>query len=113
MNKTKTEIPRAYTSDELRNRFQKHMFMLCDYWSKVPHREGNETEYDRMTGLCHSIQAYLDGRTLNSPGIDLVVRSHETDKEFYISHGENWYEDGTLINDCSLTETFYSCEPKK
>lgn len=105
--------PRAYTAEELRIRFQKHMLMLCEYWSEVPRREGNETERDRMEGLCHSIQAYLDGRTLESPSIDLVVCGCEGDKEYHISQGENWFEKGMIINDCSLTETFYRTKKLK
>ena len=105
---------RAYTTKECRDRFQKHMFMLCKYWSEVPqNRESlTLTERDRMEGLCHSIQAYLDGRTLNSPSMDLVIHNCKGDKEFHISEGENWFEDGMIINDESLTETFFGNRPK-
>ncbi len=102
---------RAYTAEECRLKFQRHMLMLCEYWSKVPRQEGNETERDRMEGLCHSIQAYLDGRTLSSPAIDLVLCPADSDKEYYTSKGENWYEKGMIINDTSLTETFFRARP--
>lgn len=100
---------RAYTAEECRVRFQQHMLSLCEYWSKVD-RSNHPTEQDRMEGLCHSIQAYLDGRTLASPAIDLVLCPHKTDKAYHIEHGENWHEKGLIINDCSLTETFYQAK---
>lgn len=82
--------------------------MLCKYWSSpsVAHA-GHSTEQSRMEGLCHSIQAYLDGRTLSSCAIDLVLAPHPNDKEYCINQGENWFEPGMIINEVSLTETFY------
>ena len=104
--------PRAYTAEECRERFQSHMLMLCRYWANVERRDGNETEVDRMEGLCHSIQAYLDGSTLNSPGMDLVLRPHKDDKAYHISEGENWHEDGLVINEDPLHETFFRVKDK-
>ena len=104
--------PRSKTPEECREDFQRHMLMLCRYWADVPRREGNETEVGRMEGLCHSIQAYLDGRTTASCGIDLVLRPCEGDKEYLTERGENWQEDGMVINDVSLTETFFRVKEK-
>jgi hypothetical protein len=60
-----------------------------------------------MEGLCHSIQAYLDGRTMDSPAIDLVLSPHDTDKAYYVGKGQNWFEKGMVINTDSLTENFF------
>ena len=65
-----------------------------------------------MAGLCHSILAFLDGRTTNFPSVDLVICGAEGDKEYHISEGENWYEKGMVINDVSLTETLFRVKDK-
>lgn len=103
---------RAFTPEELRERFLTHMLYLCKYWSTVRRDENNNaTEQDRMEGLCHSILAYIDGATLNGPTMDMVVRPHPSDKAFCISKGENWIENGTVINNCPLHELFFKYKP--
>ncbi len=103
--------PRAKTAEECREDFQRHMLGLCRYWANVERRDGNETEVSRMEGLCHSIQAYLDGCS-DMCAIDLVLRPCPEDKDFHIGEGENWNEPGMVITDVPLHETFFNVKEK-
>lgn len=59
-------------------------------------------------GVAFSILNILDGTTMSLPAFNLTLSPHPDDKEFLQGEGENWYEDGTVINDdVMLHEMFY------
>lgn len=96
--------PRAKTADELRFEFLESLRELIDYWLEVK----RDTERERMSGLVFSILNLFDGTTMGFPALDLVARQHPDDKQYHIDNGENWIEDGTVINgDSMLHEEWY------
>ncbi|MNU27288.1 hypothetical protein D3C71_156740 [compost metagenome] len=97
-----TDSPRAYTSDELRDKFLHEVRTIAAYWAGLPDHDRATgkamTVRDRCDGVAFSILALLDGTTLDIPGIDLVFQPDEEDKEYYIQNGENWIEPGTVVS---------------
>jgi hypothetical protein len=97
-----TDSPRAYTSDELRDKFLHEVRTIAAYWAGLPDHDRATgkamTVRDRCDGVAFSILSVLDGATLDIPGIDLVFQSAEEDKEYYIQNGENWIEPGTVVS---------------
>jgi hypothetical protein len=58
-------------------------------------------------GLVHSMLARLDG-SAGGPTLNLVARPHPDDKAYHQSLGEDWIEDGTVLNaDVLLHELLY------
>lgn len=96
--------PRAYTPEEAREIFYRQVKALCEYWSTV---EG-KSDLERCEGVAFSIMNIFDGTTFNLPAIDLVLAPHPDDKPFAKSQGENWFEEGLVINDCELHGEFAS-----
>lgn len=102
-NKTNTlsELPRAYTTEEVRLQFIQHVRVLIQYWSHNPPpadiaaKEALMTPSQliesRVSGCCHSLLALIDGSCVNIPGFKLIPNSHPDDKQFYIDEGENYY----------------------
>ena len=88
-------MSRAKTSEEMRDMLLAHFRNLTYYWS---HQEMSDKE--KLDGLLHSILVALDGHAGGFPcSLDLVCRPHPDDKQFYIDEGEDWIEDGMVIND--------------
>lgn len=96
-------MSKARTPEELRENLLAHCRWLANYWAKErPHDVKAACE-----GVAFSILTYLDGCS-SSPSFDLVLRPHPDDKQFHIDNGDDWIEDGTVINaDCYLHEMFY------
>ena len=98
--------PRAYTKEEVRDMFMDKVRSTAQYWATIP--EGG-TIQERCEGTAFSILNIFDGTTMDLPGFDIVARPHPEDKQYCIDEGENYFEDGTVINDdCMLHELFYS-----
>jgi hypothetical protein len=99
--KTET-ISRPYTPEEVRAKMLSHFKHLCKYW---PQQTGahNDTEEKRMQNLVFSILVTLDGGSCALPAFDLIPAPHESDKEYHIENGENYYEK-EVINNCQLHE---------
>lgn len=97
-----SDTPRAYTSDELRDKFLHEVRTIAAYWAGLPDHDRATgkamTVRDRCDGVAFSILSVLDGATLDIPGVDLVFQSAEEDKEYYIQNGENWIEPGTVAS---------------
>lgn len=89
------ELPRAYTSEEVRDQILDHLRDLVDYWADPDIAKGYDTK-ERLSGLAFSILATLDGCS-DLPAFTLVPCPHEDDKEFHISEGENYF-DSTPVN---------------
>jgi hypothetical protein len=99
-----SEAPRAYTKEEVRENFLQAIRSLPKYWANV---DNGYTTEEKISGAFHSFLSLLDGSS-HLPCFDLVLRPHHDDKDFHIEEGENYYEDGMVINDdCLLHEIFY------
>lgn len=96
-------IPQQQAEDAL----LKHLAHLVQYW----HRQSG-TKLDAMNGLAFSILTMIDGSTMALPSIDLVLRPHPDDKDFAIGIGEDYWEDGMVINDGVLHEVWHKYQPE-
>ena len=96
--------PKAYTAEEAREMLLNHMRIMSKYWATVDDRPCQ----DKLNGLCFSILNIFDGTTMNLPSMDIVLRPHPDDKQYHIDEGNNYFEDGMVINDdCSMHEEWY------
>lgn len=95
---------RAKTVEEVRAEFLDCIRQSVRYWAELP---GN-TDFEKCDGLAFSILCIIDGCRMDLPAMDLVLRPHESDKAFLESEGQDWYEDGMVINDCMLHEAYVS-----
>lgn len=93
--------PRAKTSEEIREEFLLSVKDSVSLWGNC---EG-KSDLEKCEGVAFSILALIDGVGM-MPALKLVVDPHPDDKEFLQKEGENWYEPGTVINDCSLHDEF-------
>ncbi len=96
----------AYTVEEARENFLNNLKAICRYWSQVEGR----TELEKCEGVAFSILNIFDGTSAALPMMDIVLRPHPEDKDFNISNGEKYYEDGQVINDCYLHSLFNRIE---
>jgi len=101
------KTPKKISAKKARTRFLSHIKMLVKYWANV---DGINVE-EKLDGLAFSILATIDGSSIELPAMDLVLRPHESDKDYCKSNGENWFEDGQVINGCELHYEF--CNMKK
>ena len=100
MTHTPTPIPK----EQIREKLVEHFRGLARYWANVP----NQTTEEQLTGLIHSILTTFDGGSLEFPAFDLVARPCPEDKQYFIDQGEDWIENGTVINDdCQLHELLH------
>lgn len=90
-------MSRAYTEEELREHLLDHISHIAQYWANLP----DKTPIERCEGVGFSIINIFNGVTY-LPGFDIVVRPHPDDKQFHIDNDENYYEDGTVANNCHL-----------
>lgn len=106
---------RAFTVEEMRERFIAHLEELARYWAKTDLErpefrqyiaEKGETLY-RIEGFLHSLLVTLDGGSADLPRFNLTPSPHPDDKAFCQSQGENWWpDDNRPINLCQLHELF-------
>lgn len=98
--------PRAKTAEEIRSDFMDTCRSIADYWASeaVPRQNCHE----RIQGALHSFLVLLDGCSGEMPAFDVVARPHPDDKAYHQAEGENWIEDGTVINDTMLHELLYA-----
>lgn len=95
------ETPRAYTAEEAREKFLEAVRAAVHFWVHAklnPDPERSEIQH-RCDGVAFSILNVIDGTTGGMPCLDLVLRPHEDDKAYCEGEGENWFEDGQVIND--------------
>jgi len=105
------KTPRAFTTDEARDKFLDAFWGNLDYWhNNVPSR----SVFDAMTGLMHSTLALLDGCNMSVPGFQLIPYAADEDKQYLIDQGENYYtpvEHNILDIGGYLHELMYSHMP--
>lgn len=87
-------MSKAITSEELQQRLLYHFRSLAKYWAKQ-HPDSAE---DACNGMAFSVLTFLDGCTGDMPSVELIARPHPDDKQYHIDNGEDWIEDGTVIN---------------
>lgn len=97
-------MSKAKTAEELRDEVLDHVRALAAYWAEHPDQR---TVRERCDGLAFSILNIFDGTSGDLPAFDLVARPHPDDKSYHQERGEDWIEDGTVINDCMLHEMYY------
>ena len=101
--------PRAFSAEEMREQFLRHLHTMADYWADLPDHSPRE----KCDGLAFSILVAFDGGAMSLPSMDIVMRPHKGDKAFAIDNGENWVEDGQVINDCQLHERWHRQPPQE
>jgi len=87
-------MPRAITAAEEREALLGAVRNYASYWSTQ-----QCTSREMCDGLAFSILGLIDGVAAGNPSLDLVVRPHPDDKAYCEKNGENWHEDGLVIND--------------
>lgn len=93
--------------ETVRKEFLSSIKVISEYWANLP----NQTPKQRCDGVVFSMLSLIDGCSGSFPiALDLVLRPHPDDKQYYIEYGEDYYEDGQVINDCSLHNKFFRGE---
>lgn len=81
--------PRAYTTEEVRDKILSHMHNLVKFWA----HESRVTDVEvKLDGLAFSILSMLDGCSINLPAFNLVPDPHPDDMEYHRENGDNWFE---------------------
>lgn len=88
------EPPRAFTKEEVRLKFLKHLRAIAMHWA-----QSGSSKEDATDGLVFSILATIDGSSMALPGMCISVEPHPDDEEFCKGEGENWFEQGMVFND--------------
>lgn len=81
----KVAEPRAFTPEEIRDKFLDYVHSMADYWAEVALEHERDTVRERCDGLAFSILAMIDGSNVGLPSFDVVTRPHEDDKAFAIA----------------------------
>ncbi len=103
-NLTESNQPRSYTKEEMREMFLYQCRTIAKYWSRVK----DQTKEEMCDGVVFSILSVIDGGSGGFPcAIDLVLRPHPEDKDYWITEGENWVEDGQVINNVTNLHDYY------
>lgn len=82
------EKPRPWTSDETADQIVSHCARMAEYWATTPN--GGTLE-ERCHGVAFSLLSGLDGSSMNIPPFDLVPSADESDRDYHIENGENYY----------------------
>jgi len=88
--------PRAYTVEEERAAFLDAVRSLAAYWST---QHASHTPQRMCDGLAFSILTLIDGLSGESPGMNLAIAVHPDDEAYCKARGENWHQNGLVIND--------------
>jgi len=93
----------AYSEKEVRDMFMKKIKSITDCWSRYEAKSNKE----RCEGVAFSILALIDGCSVDFPAINMLLAPHPDDKQCFIECGEDYFEEGMLINNCCLHDLFY------
>lgn len=64
-------------------------------------------EQQRCDGIAFTVLNIIDGHIGSFPHLELVANPHRDDKAYQIEQGDNYYEEGMVINDeCALHEWY-------
>ncbi len=81
-------MPRAYTEEEVREKFIDHINALVNHWNAA---KGSTKE--KLEGLAYSILVTIDGDACDLPHFKLVPCPHPDDKQHYIDNDEDYFPD--------------------
>ena len=95
--------PRAFTAEEVRDKFLHQVRGLAKYWAELP----GKTPQERTDGMAFSMLNIFDGSTMSLPGLDISLAPHPEDRPYLKAQGENWFKKGQVINDCMLHEMYF------
>jgi len=98
-------MTKAMTAEEARQIFLSNVRASVRYWAEHPKER---TVQQRCNGLAFSILSMFDGSSANLPEMDIVLRPMPEEKQYWIDNGEDWFEDGQVINKCVLHEEFFN-----
>jgi hypothetical protein len=80
--------PRAYTEEEIREKFLRHAWEIIDFWNNnTPHR----TTREKIAGAVFSILSTLDGNSTILPAFMIIPAPHPADENYHRERGENWF----------------------
>lgn len=99
-------MSRAFTAQEAREKFLSIAREKASFWATLP----DKTPEERCNGLVSSMLAVFDGITDGMPAIDLVLRPQADDTKLCQALGEDYYEDGTVINGGNLHAEYEPAE---
>jgi len=87
------EEPTAFTEDEIRAKFLKHVNGLITYWNGEggSNVDPNRPPREKLEGLAFSILAMLDGSSMDLPGFSVTPCPHESDEQYHKDRGERWF----------------------
>lgn len=88
----------AYSEEEARDMFLKKIKYITNFWSNYELRSNKE----KCEGVAFSILALIDGCSVDFPAINMFLAPHPDDKQYFIDNDEDYFEEGTLINNCCL-----------
>jgi hypothetical protein len=103
-------MSRAYTEQEVREKFLKTVWRIVDFWDKEASEERSIRE--RLSGVAFSILAAIDGENGSLPAFDLVCAPHENDKEYHENRGEDYYPPEDCNISGNLHHVFKRVEPE-
>lgn len=98
---------KAHSIDDVKIQLISSIKHICHYWASLP----NKSDIDRCEGVAFSILNIIDGTSSGLPSMDLVLRPHPDDMKFNLDNGNDYYEDGMVINaDCYLHDMLFGGE---
>lgn len=83
----KSNKPRAFTAEEVEKQFLTTVANYVEYWATLP----NKTDREKVEGLAFSMLVILDGGSATLPGFAVTPTPHESDKDYHIERGENYF----------------------
>lgn len=103
--------PRAWTEEECRDMFLRHVAVLVRYWHDLP-APATRTVLDRMNGLAFSILSTIDGSSMEVPAFALTPAPHPDDAGYHRINGDNWWPDDVDIAG-GLHEVWHRFQPEE
>jgi hypothetical protein len=85
----------ARTKQEMLEVFTGQVEVITRYWAGL-----DISDKEKCEGVAFSIMNIFDGTCGGFPcAVDLVLRPHPDDKQYYIDNNEPYIDDGMTIND--------------
>lgn len=84
------------SKEEMQKMFLGSIRRIVNYWGNLE----DKPDHYKCEGVAFSILSLIDGCSGSFPcGVDLVLKPHPEDKDFCIEEGEDYVEDGMVLND--------------
>lgn len=80
-------MSREITKEEARQKFLEAVARIVKYWHELP----GKTAQEKVEGCAFSILVLLDGGHGMMPGYSLIPITAESDKDYHIKQGSNYY----------------------